>query len=105
MYCTICESASGSGKSLKSNVLVKGTLNFQRSALTRHMDLDDHLLAKKTITQQGHMAAAKKNATKSVMPILEAQIKTAAFLAQENLSNIKFLKLPATGKWCFSFLR
>ena len=24
MYCTICESASGSGKSLKSNVLVKG---------------------------------------------------------------------------------
>ena len=39
------------------------------------------------------MAAAKKSATKSVMPILEAQIRTAAFLAQENLSNIKFLKL------------
>ena len=93
MFCTICESASGSRKSLKSNAFVKGTLNFQRSALSRHMDSDDHLLAKKTITQQRYMAAAKKCATKSVMPILEAQIRTAAFLAQENLSNRKFLKL------------
>ena len=57
------------------------------------MDSDDHLLAKKTLTQRRYMAAAKKCATKSAMPILDAQIRTAAFLAEQNLPNRKFLKL------------
>ena len=93
MYCSSCESASGARRSLKSNAFVLGTFNFQRSALVRHMDSDDHLLAKKTLTQRRYMAAAKKCATKSVMPILDAQIRTAAFLAEQNLPNRKFLKL------------
>ena len=96
MFCLTCESASGARKSLKANAFVKGTVNFQRLkiALVRHMQSDDHLLAKKTLTELGiSMAAAQKCATKSVLPILDAQICTAAFLAEENLPNKKFLKI------------
>ena len=55
------------------------------------MQSDDHLLAKKTLTEQRYMA--QKCATKAVLPILDAQIRTAAFLAEENLPNRKFHKL------------
>ena len=39
------------------------------------------------------MAAAKKCAHKSVKLILEAQMRTAAVIAEENMANRKFLKL------------
>ena len=93
MFCTTCESACDTRKSLKSNAFVKGSMNFQRSALTRHTESDDHLLAKKILKEQKYMAAAKKCAHKSVKPILEAQMRTAAVIAEENMANRKFLKL------------
>ena len=91
MFCTTCESACDTCKSLKSNAFVKGSMNFQRSALTRHIESDDHLLAKKILKEQKYMAAAKKCAHKSVKPILEAQMRTAAVIAEENMANRKFL--------------
>ena len=93
MFCLSCEAASNSRKSLKNNAFVTGSTNYQRSALTRHTESDDHALSKKTLTQKRYMEAAQKCATKSVLPVLEAQIQTAMWLAEENLPNRKFLKL------------
>ena len=93
MFCLSCTAASNSRKSLKNNAFVTGSTNYQRSALTRHMESDDHALSKKTLTQKRYMEAAQKCATKSVLPVLEAQIQTAMWLAEENLPNRKFLKL------------
>ena len=93
MFCSSCEAASSSSKSLKSNAFVKGTNNFQRSALVRHMESDDHALSKKLETQKRYMSAAKTCVSKSYMPILEAQISTAMWLAEENLPNRKYVRL------------
>ncbi|XP_006813844.1 uncharacterized protein C17orf113-like [Saccoglossus kowalevskii] len=70
-----------------------GTSNYQRSALTRHMNSDDHVLAKKTVTQQRFMAAAKVTVQKQYMPMLESQLRTAAWMAEQNIANNKFLPL------------
>ena len=68
MFCLSCEAASNSRKSLKNNAFVTGSTNYQRSALTRHTESDDHALSKKTLTQKRYMEAAQKCATKSVLP-------------------------------------
>ena len=91
MYCSMCINASSLRKSVRSNAFVSGTSNFQRSALIRHMDSDDHILAKKTNTER--MTAAKKIVTKRYLPVLEAQLKTATVMAEENIPNRKFLTL------------
>lgn len=93
MYCNMCVNASSVRKSLQSNKFVCGTNNFQRSALTRHMDTDDHILARKTQSERNYMSAARKVVTSSSLPLLEAQIRTATMMAEENIPNRKFLKL------------
>jgi hypothetical protein len=93
MYCSMCINASSLRKSVRSNAFVSGTSNFQRSALIRHMDSDDHILAKKTNTERNYMTAAKKIVTKRYLPVLEAQLKTATVMAEENIPNRKFLTL------------
>jgi hypothetical protein len=57
------------------------------------MSSDGHFLSKKTMNQKLYMDAAKKCATKSVMPNLEAQIRAAMFIAEQNKPNQKFLNL------------
>jgi CxxC motif-containing protein len=57
------------------------------------MDSDDHILAKKTNTEPNYMTAAKKIVTKRYLPVLEAQLKTATVMAEENIPNRKFLTL------------
>ena len=68
MICTTCESVSNTRKSLKCNAFVKGSANFQRSALTRHMESDDHALSKKTIVQKRNMEAHKNVQTNPSCP-------------------------------------
>lgn len=46
MFCTTCEAVSNTCKSLKSNAFVQGSSNYQRSALTRHMESADHVHVK-----------------------------------------------------------
>lgn len=89
----MCINASSLRKSVRSNAFVSGTSNFQRSALIRHMDSDDHILAKKNNTECNYMTAAKKIVTKRYLPVLEAQLKTATAMAEENIPNRKFLTL------------
>jgi hypothetical protein len=93
MYCSMCINASSLRKSVWSNAFESGTSNFQRSALIRHMDSDDHILSKKTNTERNYMTAAKKIVTKRYLPVLEAQLKTATVMAEENIPNRKFLTL------------
>lgn len=93
MFCNICLRASSTKKSFSSSIFVVGCTNMQRSTLSRHQLSDDHCLAKSVSKQQIYMAAAKEIVNKKHLPVLEAQIKTAIFLAQENLPNRKFIKL------------
>lgn len=90
MYCTVCELfQAGSCE----NVFVEGCENYQHSTLTRHLDNKDHLKAKLAQKQKNYMEAAKTCVIKKSLPLLEAQLKTALFLAENNISNNKYMCL------------
>ncbi|KAG1649944.1 F-box only protein 31 [Nymphon striatum] len=77
MHCLTCEKFNPSSKS----AFIKGTKNFQRSALIRHQESDDHTIACQSKKQKSYMDAARQCATNQYEPILEAQLRTALWLA------------------------
>lgn len=90
MYCLSCSSSS---KSVAQNVFVTGCKNFQRSALVRHQTSDEHKISCLEKKQQVYMKAAVKIVTHDMQSILEAQLRTALYLASENIANRKFASI------------
>ena len=88
MFCMFCEKHSGA-----SNTFVSGCKNYQHSTLVRHMELKDHIKAKQAMKEKEYMVAAKKCIKEKTLPVLEAQIRTALFIAENNLSNRRYLNL------------
>ncbi|XP_069107881.1 uncharacterized protein C17orf113-like [Argopecten irradians] len=89
MFCEVCTGMAH----CKTSPFSVGSKNFQRSALVRHQMSKDHIISMQAKRQQNYMDAAKTCVKKKYLPILEAQLKTALFLAKENIANRKFLSL------------
>lgn len=91
MHCITCEKFD---KAADRSVFVKGCTNYQRSALTRHQtESNTHLAATQAKKQCAYMEAARNIVNEKLEPILEAQLRTALFMAKENTANRKFLNL------------
>ena len=88
LFYMFCEKLSGA-----SNTFVSGCKNYLHSTLVRHMELKDHIKAKKAMKEEEYMVAAKKCIKQKTLPVLEAQIRTALFIAENNLSNRRYLNL------------
>jgi hypothetical protein len=93
MFCLTCETYEKNTKKCLKSAFTIGTNNFQRSALVRHQKCDDHNVSCNAKKQQSYMTAAVKIVQKKYEPILEAQLRTALYMAKENIANRKFLSL------------
>ena len=91
MHCIYCEQFD---KTADRSSFVKGCKNYQRSALVRHQtESHTHLAATQAKKQRAFMETARKIVTGKHEPILEAQLRTALYMAKENVANRKFLNL------------
>ena len=91
MYCITCEKFD---KAAERSMFVKGCKNYQRSALVRHQtESNTHLAATQAKKQSIYMKSARKIVAEKNEPILEAQLRTALYMAKENTANRKFLNL------------
>lgn len=91
MTCTICIATSHPSKT--RNAFVHGSTNHQRSALIRHEESDEHRLSKKTAAERRFMTAAKKIVSEKYEPVLMAQLRTAVFMAKNNISDRHYSSL------------
>ena len=97
MHCITCEKFD---KAAERSVFVKGCKNYQRSALTRHQtESNTHLAATQAKKQCAYMEAARNIVNEKLEPILEAQLRTALYMAKENTANRKFLNLIDLQVW------
>ncbi|XP_060599728.1 uncharacterized protein C17orf113-like [Ruditapes philippinarum] len=93
MFRLTCETCEKNTKKCLKSVFTIGTNNFKRSALVRHQKCDDHNVSCNAKKQKPYMTAAVKIVQKKYEPILEAQLRTALYMAKENIANRKFLSL------------
>jgi hypothetical protein len=89
MHCRVCEEFDSSSKV----AFVTGSKNYQRSSLTRHQTSDDHVIANNTKIEKRNMETAVKVVKKKYEPVLEAQLRTALWMAKNNIANRKFIDL------------
>ena len=80
---------------LYKSAFTHGSNNYQRSALIRHQKSDDHAASCLALKQQHYMNTAVTIVKKKHEPLLEAQLnlKTALYMASENIANRKFLSM------------
>ncbi|XP_053406543.1 uncharacterized protein C17orf113-like [Mercenaria mercenaria] len=90
MHCLTCSKPNVTSS---ASIFVTGCKNFQRSALVRHQDSDEHRSAALAVKQKMYMDTAVKVVAKGMLPILEAQLRTALYMASENIANRKFLSM------------
>ena len=72
-------------RSQDRNAFVKGSTNFQRSALLRHKKSDDHRLALTANQRKDEMTAAVSKVFEVNSRALYCQVGAAMILAQDDL--------------------
>lgn len=88
MKCAVCMKNSKA-----DNAFVRGSTNFQRSALTRHQDSDDHKLSNKSEKQAAALEQSINKAEAKVNQATSAMIRTALCMVQEEIPDRKFHSL------------
>lgn len=92
MKCKTCIDAYG--RSTKpSQAFVLGATNFQRSALVRHQSGNDHIVAVKICEQRRCHEEVMRHVEEKSSTALKAEIRTALFMAKEEIADRKFNSL------------
>ena len=88
----------------EKNAFVTGSVNFQKSALNRHITSDDHKLALAAEKQGADFDTAVENAREISAEALYAQMGAALILATDDLPDRKFASLLHAQVGCINVM-
>ena len=85
MKCKFCKEANN-----YNQFSTCGSINYQRSALTRHQESDDHKLSLDTLKSKREMTNAINEALDASKTKVKAMLTTVLFMVEEEIADRKF---------------